>query len=100
MPVVGIRELSRNVSGLVEQVERTGEIVLVTRHGRPVAALVRVDRDSLEDLLLAHAPEFIDDMRQADEDLAAGRTQPLEEVMADLAAADEARRPPARRPAG
>ena len=77
MPVVGIRELARDVSGLVERVEN-GEFVLITKHGRYVAALVRIDPDGLEDFLLGHLPEFIESMEQADRDFAAERTVPFE----------------------
>jgi len=90
MPVVGIRELSRDVSGLVERVEN-GELVLIKKHGRYVAAMVRIDPDGLEDFLLGHLPEFIESYREAEEDIAAGRTRPLEEVIAEINA-DEQRR--------
>ena len=99
MPVVGIRELSRDVSGLVERVEN-GELVLIRKHGRFVAAMVRIDPDGLEDFLLGHAPEFIEDMRQAEEDIAAGRTRPLDEVMAELKGPKTNRRSRARNRAG
>jgi antitoxin (DNA-binding transcriptional repressor) of toxin-antitoxin stability system len=99
MPVVGIRELSRDVSGLVERVEN-GELVLIKKHGRFVAAMVRIDPDGLEDFLLGHAPEFIENMRQADEDIAAGRTVSYEDWKATQDSAKRAGRRRARTPAG
>ena len=38
---------------MVDEVERSGHPALVTRNGKPVAALVRIDQDKLEDWLLA-----------------------------------------------
>jgi prevent-host-death family protein len=39
---VGIRELSRNVSKILDRVE-AGETITITRHGKPVARLVPHD---------------------------------------------------------
>jgi prevent-host-death family protein len=49
--VVSIRDLSRNPSAVVDEVERSGRPALVTRNGKPIAALVRIDQDRLEDWL-------------------------------------------------
>lgn len=75
MGTVSIRELSRNASGVVDEVARTGRPALVTRHGAPVVAVVPIDEGEIEDLVLARAPEYLADMLSADEDLAAGRTR-------------------------
>ncbi len=48
MSVVSIRDLSRNPSAVVDEVERSGRPALVTRNGKPIAALVRIDQDKLE----------------------------------------------------
>ena len=48
MNVVSIRDLSRNPSAVVDEVERSGRPALVTRNGKPIAALVRIDQDRLE----------------------------------------------------
>lgn len=53
MSVVSIRDLSRNPSAVVDEVERSGRPAIVTRNGKPVAALVRIDQEALEDWLLA-----------------------------------------------
>jgi prevent-host-death family protein len=86
MPTVSMRELSRNASGVVEEVVRSGRPALVTRHGRPVAALVSINEEDLEDWILANAPEFVQEMRQADEEAARGDTVPWERVQEELAA--------------
>lgn len=43
MREVGILEAKTHLSALVEAVERGGEDVVITRHGRPVARLSSVD---------------------------------------------------------
>ena len=53
MSIVSIRDLGRNPSGVVDEVARSGRPALVTRNGRPVAALVRLDQVALEDWALA-----------------------------------------------
>ena len=54
---VSIRELSRNPSAVVDEVERSGRPALVTRNGKPVAALVRIDQEALEDWIQASVGE-------------------------------------------
>ena len=57
MSFVSIRELSRNPSAVVDEVVRSGRPALVTRNGKPVAALVRIDQAALEDWVQATAGE-------------------------------------------
>ncbi|MBM3696615.1 MAG: type II toxin-antitoxin system Phd/YefM family antitoxin [Actinobacteria bacterium] len=80
MGTIGIRDLSRNASRVIDQVSSTGSPMIVTKHGRPVAAVVAVDPDALEDFVLATAPEYAAARRAADADLAAGRTRPAAAV--------------------
>lgn len=84
MTTISIRELGRNPGQVIDEVVRTGRPAIITRHGRPVTALVAVDPDELEDFVLANAPAFARSRRAADADLRAGRTRPAEEVFADL----------------
>ena len=42
MREVGILEAKTHLSALVEEVERKGEEIVITRHGKPVAELRRV----------------------------------------------------------
>ena len=81
---VSIRDLSRNASSVVDEVARTGRPAIVTKHGTPVAALVPVDEAELEDLVLAKAPEYLEDLVAADEDLAAGRTRSATDLFDEL----------------
>lgn len=40
MREVGVLEAKTNLSALLDAVERTGESVMITRHGKPVARLI------------------------------------------------------------
>lgn len=80
-PTVGIRELARNVSGVVADVVRSGRPVVVTKHGAPFAAIVPIQRG--EETVLAQAAQHLEEM--AAEDVRAGRTRSSAEVFAELA---------------
>jgi prevent-host-death family protein len=98
--MTGIREFARNVSRYVERVETTGRPLVLTRHGKPVAALVAVDAAHLEDVVLAHAPDFAASLRNADRELAAGETESLAQTLGKLETEDaeaKSRRKPAER---
>jgi prevent-host-death family protein len=100
--MTGIRKFARHMSRYVERIETTGRPLVLTRHGKPVAALVAVDAGSLEDLVLAHAPDFAASLRDADRELATGDTQPLGRTLAELETEDagagtKSRRKPAGR---
>lgn len=92
MPIAGIRELSRRLSDFVEKVEKTGRPLVITRHGQPVAAMVRVRPDDLEAFILAHAAEFVESADEAEFALARGDTRSLEQVLTEIAA-DEPSQP-------
>jgi prevent-host-death family protein len=81
MGTIGIRDLSRNASRVIDQVSSTGSPMIVTKHGRPVVA---VDPDALEDFVLATAPKYAAARRAADTDLAAGRTRPAAAVVGQI----------------
>lgn len=49
MRFASVRELSQNPSKFVD----LGEPVIITKHGRPVRALVPMDEGELEDFILA-----------------------------------------------
>ena len=84
MSTVSIRELSRNASGVVADVAASGRPAVVTRHGVPVAAVVPINDGDIEDLVLARAPQYLEDIAAADEDLREGRTRGADDVFADL----------------
>jgi prevent-host-death family protein len=57
MASVGVRDLKAHASAIVERAE-AGEAFLVTRRGKPVAVVLPFGIEA-EDLILAHAPDFI-----------------------------------------
>jgi len=69
---VNVRELARNTSKVIDDVSKKHRPTLVTRAGRPVAAVVPIDAEALEDWILANAPEFVEGMRLADEEMGRG----------------------------
>ena len=74
MATVNVRELARNTSKVIDELTQSKEPTLVTRDGRPVAALVPINASALEDWILANAPEFVEGMRLADEEMKRGET--------------------------
>ena len=98
MPVVNIRQLARSTSQVIGTVARTKRPVLVTRGGRPIAVVSALDAEDLEDWILANAPEFVQSMREADSDIAAGRTISLDDFLAQRTRRSRGRgKPGARR---
>ncbi|MGH2445220.1 MAG: type II toxin-antitoxin system Phd/YefM family antitoxin [Candidatus Limnocylindria bacterium] len=77
MPTISIRDLARRSSQVVDGVTRSGRPGIITRRGRPVAALIAIDPEGLEDFVLASAPEYARSIKDADADLAKGRTRSL-----------------------
>ncbi len=73
----------------MRDLQRTKTPTLITDRGRPVGIIYPVDPDALEDFILANAPEFVEGMRQADEDLAAGRVHSLESVLEEIRAEEQ-----------
>ena len=85
MTAVGIRDLADRASAVVAEVEHSGAPVFITRRGRPVAVVLPISEDDLYDYVLANAPEYVRDMRGADERIARGEPgRPLEDVLAEL----------------
>jgi antitoxin (DNA-binding transcriptional repressor) of toxin-antitoxin stability system len=84
MSMMGIREFSKKISSHIDQIEKSGAPTIVTRHGRPVVAIIPLNADGFEDFVLAHVPEFTLGMRAADEELRRGETKPLDEVLAEI----------------
>jgi prevent-host-death family protein len=72
MATVTIRELGRRVSGVVNEVRTTGRPTFVTHRGTPVAVLLPLDAEHLEDHVLANAPESVASTRAAEEAIERG----------------------------
>jgi antitoxin YefM len=73
---------------VVDRLEREHGRVVITKHGRPAAVMLSPeDLESLEETLaILSDPELMAELRQADAEVAAGRTIPLskQEALAEL----------------
>lgn len=65
MASINVRELARNTSKVINDVSKRNQSMLVTRDGLPVAVLIPIDADALDDWILSNAPEFVDGVRVA-----------------------------------
>jgi len=83
---IGVRELARHASSIINDIEQNKEPALITRRGRPVVYMLPVDSTEFERFVLTHAPQFIEGMAAADIELAAGETVSLADVRAELEA--------------
>lgn len=85
MATVTIRELGRQVSGVVNEVTTTGRPAFITNRGTPVAVLLPLDAEQLEDYILANAPEYVASMRETDEAIERGEPGvPLADAIAEF----------------
>lgn len=66
-----VTEFRANAAQFIEQVRETGEPVILTQHGRSAAVLLDVDAyETMMDEL-----ELLRDVRQAEDDVAAGKVR-------------------------
>ena len=91
---VPVKQLRADLAELLDQVADRREHVIVTRHGRPAAAIVPIDEyEGLEETaeILSDAAA-VRAIQRGLADLKAGRVSTLDEVRADLAKRKSARR--------
>lgn len=70
---------------MIENVRTSGRPTVITKRGRPVAAIVPIDEEALADWILANAPEFVSNMAEAEAEIAAGvKGVSVEEAFATL----------------
>lgn len=84
MELINARELARRTSWILEEVETAGRPFLVTKHGRPIATILPIDNEELEDFLLTHAREYVESMEEAEVELRFGKARPASQVLAEL----------------
>ena len=77
MTTVNTIELKTHANRLLRRVAKTHQAVLITRRGRPYAALVPVSDDNLADLLWEYSPDVQKRLRIAAEELQTGKLTPL-----------------------
>ena len=83
---VPVKELRAELAELLDQVTDRREHVIVTRRGRPAAAIVPIDEyEGLEETAeILSDPPALRAIQRGVADLKAGRTATLEDVRADL----------------
>jgi antitoxin YefM len=76
---LSLADVKNRLSEVIDRVERQHGRVVITKHGRPAAVLLSIeDLDSLEETLeVMRDPGLIDAVREAETEVAAGRTKAL-----------------------
>ncbi len=84
--IIPFTEARARLSDLLDEVERRHEHVVITRNGRPTAVVLSVDEyEALEETLeIIQDEETLAALREAEEDVRAGRVRPWEDVKHDL----------------
>jgi len=72
MKMVNTVELKNHANQLLRRVRR-GQPVVVTRRGKPTAALIPLDENGVEELVFEYSPLFRRLIAEADADVRAGR---------------------------
>lgn len=98
MPHVSARDLSRHTSEFLDQLEASGAPVIVYRRNRPIGVIFPIDADVVEDYILANAPSVVDSLREAEEEVSAGRLRSWSDVFGELEERDRLRARRAGRP--
>lgn len=85
---VPLAEVKNHLSEVVDRLEREHGRVVITRHGHPAAVMLSLeDLESLEETLAVLSdPELMAAIREADSEVAGGRTTRLskQEALAEL----------------
>ncbi|MBU1670550.1 MAG: type II toxin-antitoxin system Phd/YefM family antitoxin [Actinobacteria bacterium] len=87
MKTIGIGELKARASQYVRNLKEDGAVI-VTNNGRPVAALVPLTPDDLEDFIIAHSTKVKAAVRRSLREIERGRAFSLDEVYDQLVAED------------
>ncbi len=76
---VPLAEVKNRLSEVVDRIERAHGRVIITKHGRPSAVIMNLeDLESLEETLtILSNPRLVTEIRQAETEIAAGRSKRL-----------------------
>ncbi len=77
MTTVNTIELKTHANQLLNKVSGKHQMVLITRHGRPCAALVPVTEENLIDLVWEFSPEIQKRLQTSVDELRAGKGESL-----------------------
>lgn len=83
--VVPFSDARAHLTELLDEVERVHEHLVITRSGRPAVVVMAQDEyeSLIETLEVLADEEAIEDLRQSDEDVKAGRVSNWEDVKRD-----------------
>jgi len=75
-----LADVKNRLSEVIDRLEREHGRVVITKHGRPAAVLLSLDDlESLEETLeVLSDPRLLGELREAESDVQAGRTTPLD----------------------
>jgi prevent-host-death family protein len=90
MPIVGLRELSRETREVIDRLERDGEPLVITRHRKPIAALMPITEEQAAALALAVVPAYVERREAASRAITAGEGEPSDALLARIDAEDRA----------
>ena len=76
MKFASTAELKNRTNDLLHEIE-DGQVVVVTRHGKPVAAIQVCHEEDLEDLVLETSRSIRQSVQRAERDIREGRGIPL-----------------------
>jgi len=80
MPKVGVRELKNRTSEILRAVREERAEYVVTYQGRPMAVLLPIDDEDLEDYVLSHHPQLVELRERAREAIRQGEFVTAEEL--------------------
>lgn len=85
IPITEARDQLMKLSDEMAQTQ-AAEAVTITKHGRPVMALLPYEayESLLETLSILSDPETMEALRRSIQDISAGRVQDLDDVLAEL----------------
>jgi prevent-host-death family protein len=89
-----LREVKDRLSEIVDEVERTQQVVTITRHGHPVAAIISLsDLEGMRETIdILSTPGLLDKIRMGEAALARGEYATADDLRGDLAARRQPRR--------
>lgn len=80
MVTAGVRELKNRTSEFLRRTRTEGPVI-ITSHGKPVAAMIPLEPDEVEDFLLAHSPKIQAAVKRGMKDIEASRVHTVEELL-------------------
>ena len=79
---LNLTEVRNRFPKIIHQVER-GDQVIITRHGKPTAIIIKLDPNILETNAILKDKEMMKKIRSAKEDIKAGRLYSYQDVFGD-----------------